>query len=229
MSGTETSSVEQEVKGNNPYRLRVSAFPGRLFPDTQPEQEIGAVRAIAANASTVYAELGSGSGLHLLEVAKRNPQSAVFGFEMRFKRAVRTLEKAEAQRIENAYVLRTKGEKLGEFFPKQSLAGVFVNYPDPWPKSRWHKHRILSAQLLDSLTSLLVPGGFLSVKTDHHEYFETFLATLSEHSAYRIVAVTRDLQNSEYFANNVPTEFENLFISLESKLCHLRCELIASD
>ncbi len=165
-----------------------------------------------------YLELGSGSGMHLLELAARNPDVLCIGVEIRYKRAFRTGEKAERDGLKNVLVVRSDARLIPSLFPKGSLDGVLVNYPDPWEKRRWRKNRLLNADFLKVIWELLTPTGFFRYKTDHHEYFDSTCKLLSP-EAWRETKRTKDLLASEWFVDNVPTEFEMLFRSQQLPLC----------
>lgn len=161
----------------------------------------------------VFCELGSGSGMHLIERAALKARAQFFGFELRYKRSVRTLEKAVERKIENLFVLRVDAGAVGQVFAPGSLQGVYVNFPDPWDKHKKTKKRMLSAQQLAVLRELLVPGGFVAFKTDHEQYYEWVLAEAGASGVFDIAWRSRDLHSSEYREQNVETEFEKLFLS----------------
>jgi tRNA (guanine-N7-)-methyltransferase len=169
----------------------------------------------------IYCEVGSGSGGHLIELAARSPEAAFIGFELRFKRAFRTVEKAEARGIKNLFLIRADAATMRYFFAPQSLNGVYVNFPDPWAKARWKKNRILSAGFLNDLSSLLCTGGFLSYKTDHAGYFEDTVETLRKTPSFEVRKLTKDFYASPYIENNVASEFENLFVSKSVQIHYL--------
>ncbi|MCB0323055.1 MAG: tRNA (guanosine(46)-N7)-methyltransferase TrmB [Bdellovibrionales bacterium] len=211
----------------NPYRRLLDQYPGRLLSFDSWDKDAEAVDRLLSGVSQAYCEIGSGSGRHLIEVARQHPQALLFGFELRFKRAVRTMEKSNDAGVHNTIVLRTKGEHLPLLFGPETLDGVYVNFPEPWDKLKRRKHRVLNVSLLEALQTRLKPGGFLSVKTDHSDYLRTFLAEASEFSAFQLVERSEDLHRSEWMAGNVPTEFEELFrhkgISVEyAKLLRVR-------
>lgn len=199
-------------------------------PLPRPEQR-EQVHAWLRGYERVICEIGSGSGGHLIERAAQDPKAAYIGFELRFKRAFRTVEKAERRGVANLFLIRADAVSLPNFFDAGSLAGVYVNFPDPWAKAKWKKNRILNPGFLAEIGELLGHGGFLSYKTDHREYFEETLATLQKMPIFTLAKVTRDLHHSEFLEGNIPTEFENLFLSqglpihslhaikLGSKLC----------
>ena len=179
-----------------------------------------------AQVSGIVVELGSGSGQHLITQARTHPEVLFIGFELRFKRAYRTAEKAERLGIKNLLVLQHDARSLGDLFPQKSLAGVYINFPDPWSKRQWLKHRMLTLEFLGVLASRLQPGGFFSYKTDHRECFDAVVEALP-HLPFETTLLTRDLYSEGDLSDNVPTEFEGLFRSQNLPIHHLRLRLPA--
>jgi tRNA (guanine-N7-)-methyltransferase len=170
--------------------------------------------------SGIYVEIGSGSGLHLLELARQNPTILCVGLEIRFKRAFKTGEKAERLGLKNVLVVRTDARFIGEIFSTGDVSAFFINYPDPWDKRRWKKNRILNEEMIAAMHTLLGVGGFIRYKTDHHEYFHSTTALLKE-SQWQRTKYSTDLLQSEWVSGNIPTEFEYLFKSQNKPLCLL--------
>ncbi len=195
----------------NPYRARLRDFPGKLFSGEQVDEEKEVMAAVLTAAPRIFCEIGSGSGGHLLDFAQREVMALHVGFELRYKRCVRTLEKAQARGLENLMVLQAPGRYMPLLLREESVSGIFVNFPDPWIKNRWRKHRVLSRRFLNETWPLLVPEGFISVKTDNAEYFEEFLSFVNEDERFSIAEITRDLAQSDYNGQNIETEFETLF------------------
>ncbi|MDC0357733.1 tRNA (guanosine(46)-N7)-methyltransferase TrmB [Oligoflexia bacterium] len=171
--------------------------------------------------SKVYCEIGSGSGMHLLERAQNNPDSFYVGFELRYKRAYKTAQKGERRGIKNSYVFRGDAALMFDLFPTSSLDGIYVNFPDPWDKKRWEKHRVLHDTFFEKLYPFLKPDGFFSYKTDHKSYFEKIFELLQSSKIYTVSKHTFDLHHSEYKGDNVLTEFEHLFISKQLPIMFL--------
>lgn len=220
----------------NPYIDRIGSKPAYLLPFERKMKPDAIDPALTAHARATidarrsefqrcYVEVGSGSGRHLIERAAADRQSLYVGFELRYKRAFRTAEKAEQAGLNNLLVLRTDARQLSALFPPASLHGVYVNFPDPWSrKRRWIKHRLLNHDFFLALSTLLTADGFLSYKTDHAEYFDVTAAAIEESRLFCLKFVTKDLYKSPHFAGNVATEFENLFISQNLPICMLRAE-----
>lgn len=201
---------------HNPYVAKVSTLPGHLLPClsggvSAEERELLGERA--GQFSKRALELGCGSGAHIIGLAERAPDTVFIGFELRFKRSFKAAEKAFNARLNNVLVLRTNAKVLSELFPSNSLSAVYVNFPDPWEKKRWKKHRLLSPEFLDVIWDKLEIGGVLSYKTDHAEYFLETAKILQNSGKWLIEKFTQDLHSSEFADSNILTEFERLFLS----------------
>jgi len=169
----------------------------------------------------IFVELGSGSGGHLVEQARRSPQALFVGFELRFKRTFLSGKKAKAQHLNNFIVIHGKAQLIGRFFSPQTISGVYINFPDPWSKRRWLKHRLLTPTFLAEIHGLLKPGGFVSYKTDHRDYFQQILESAQASNLWQVKKLTYDLKESLFQAGNVSSEFEKLFISKHIPICLL--------
>ena len=210
---------------HNPYRARVREFPGRLFTFEDDERDRAELSALIARSPQLFVELGSGSGRHLIDLAVRNGEASCIGIELRYKRAVRTIEKAEQQGIDRVYVLRTDGKQLATLFPRASIDQLHVNFPDPWEKRKRWKHRLLSTWLLEASRDLLKPEGVLSVKTDHLDYFLAFRADVDAAPWMEVVWESRDLHADDPREGVVKTEFESLFCSQGLPIYHAQLKL----
>lgn len=163
----------------------------------------------------------SGSGGHLLEQAQAAPATLFVGFELRYKRSFRTVEKAERAGINNILVVRNDARVMNQLFEPSSLGGVYVNFPDPWAKHRWTKHRLLNLEFLTLVFDLLRNGGFFSYKTDHPEYFRSTVDYLDRLPRARIETATDNLARGSGENSNITTEFERLFRSQQQPVHYL--------
>lgn len=205
----------------NPYSLILKNFPGKIFSFEDPtEKDI--LKSTINSYKNIILELGSGSGKHLIERAKVSPEAAFFGFELRFKRAVRTIQKAEKVGARNVFVLRTDAKEMINYFSNQSISGVYVNFPDPWQKKKQRKNRLLGEEFLQVIYDSLLPGGFFSFKTDHQEYFLSVAEMLRIQNCFKLQEYAEDLYASEYLSSNIKTEFEDLFCSKNLPIHYLK-------
>jgi tRNA (guanine-N7-)-methyltransferase len=130
-------------------------------------------------------EIGMGNGLALLERAKANPDGFYIGSEIYLNGLevlARELEKKDAP--ENVRLLAEDGREVLERVPAGSLRRVLVLFPDPWPKAKHHKRRIVQAGLLDGAAKALQPGGELWVVTDWPSYAFHAIGVMAGHKAF---------------------------------------------
>ncbi|MFT7520080.1 MAG: tRNA (guanine-N7-)-methyltransferase [Kiritimatiellia bacterium] len=117
----------------------------------------------------LHVEIGSGNGLFLAELARRNPDWNILGIEIRYKRVEMCAEKLDKIGVTNARIARYDAWYLDDLFRPGSLAGLYVNHPDPWPKTRHLKNRLISRWFLEEASSYLKPGGWLRLKSDFED------------------------------------------------------------
>ena len=121
----------------------------------------------------VVLEIGSGTGTSTAAMAKEEPKLDVVAVDVYRRGLAQLLGSIEREGITNIRLIRGDGLDVLEYmFGADSLTGVRVFFPDPWPKSRHHKHRLLSAEAVALIADRLRPGGVLHVATDHPGYAE---------------------------------------------------------
>jgi len=127
----------------------------------------------------VDVEIGSGKGKFLLELAADQPQRDFLAVERAGKYHRLCCDRAARRGISNVRLLRTTAEDLlFRLLAKESVERFFVLFPDPWPKKRHHKRRLIKADVVAALNEALIPGGLLLVKTDHEGYAEVISEVL---------------------------------------------------
>ncbi|MDQ2917575.1 MAG: tRNA (guanosine(46)-N7)-methyltransferase TrmB, partial [Pseudomonadota bacterium] len=140
-------------------------------------------RTLFGNASPVVLEIGFGMGETTAAIAAAHPHVNFLGVEMHWPGVGALLRRIESQRLANVRVLRHDAVDVVErMIPLASLAGIHVYFPDPWPKKRHHKRRLLKPAFVHALGVRLAPGGYLHVATDWQPYAEEILATLGSES-----------------------------------------------
>ncbi len=129
-------------------------------------------------------EIGFGMGETSAAIAAAHPENDYLGVEVHTP-GVGSLCKLVAEgQISNQRIIQHDAvEVLRDMIPAQSLAGVHIFFPDPWPKARHHKRRLIQAPLIALLSSRLQVGGYLHCATDWENYAEQMLAVLSAESS----------------------------------------------
>ena len=219
-----SATAPRKRRWSNPYLERIQEFSERIFTPDPGSEELAQMLQRLLTHSELIVELGSGSGQHIIELGRRHPNAACWGFERRFKRAVRTVEKADRAQVANVYIVRTDAERLDELFQPNSVSGIYVNFPDPWLRPKQWKHRMLSAEMLSRADRVLRSGGFFSAKTDSKDYYDWFREQAIADTRFEMVEESRDLAASKYAAGNIVTEFESMFLSQRLPIHYLRLQ-----
>jgi tRNA (guanine-N7-)-methyltransferase len=161
------------------------------------------------NANPVEMEIGTGKGTFLTEQAKARPDTNFFGIEW-----ARWFWRSASDRLRrnnclNARTVRAEaGFLLREFVPDATLAVLHIYFPDPWPKARHHKRRLIQQPFLDQVDRVLILGGRLQIVTDHQEYFEHIEPTVKA-SKLEIIEYNRPGSAAE--GEFVGTNFERKY------------------
>lgn len=181
-------------------RIAVQLQPGSLYENNTP-------LALAQNNSQIWLEIGFGGGEHLLEQAIRHPDVLCIGCEPFIDGVAKLVEDIDEHKLENIRILPEDARLLLEALPDNSLDRVFILFPDPWPKIRHQKRRIVSQQTLDILERVLKPGGELRLATDHVDYAMWMLAQVLEHQGFEWQA-ERNVDWKTAPSDWVPTRYE---------------------
>jgi tRNA (guanine-N7-)-methyltransferase len=152
-------------------------------------------------------EIGFGNGENLLSLAAAHPARDFLGVEVHRPGVGRVLLGVEAQAIGNLRVIcHDAVEVLERQLPPDSLDEILVLFPDPWPKKRHHKRRLVQGPFAALLTSRLAPGGTLRLATDWQPYAEEMLATL--HAVPGLLNLSADGDFVPRPQERSPTRFE---------------------
>jgi tRNA (guanine-N7-)-methyltransferase len=126
-------------------------------------------------------EIGFGMGETTARIAAEHPENDYLGVEVHIPGVGALLKRIDELALTNIRVIRHDAvEVVNAMLAPASLAGIHLFFPDPWPKKRHHKRRLLQPAFAELLASRLAPGGYLHAATDWQEYAEHMLATLSQ-------------------------------------------------
>lgn len=136
----------------------------------------------------VWLEIGFGSGEHLLWQAAHNPRIGIIGCEPYQDGVLKVLSAIEAAGATNMLVHADDARPLLRNLPEASIGRAFILFPDPWPKKRHRKRRLINASFLDLLASLMRAGAELRVATDIGDYARTILLAVRAQQSFRWLA-----------------------------------------
>lgn len=128
------------------------------------------VKALFENEGPVWLEIGFGGGEHLVWQAQQNPDVRCIGVEPFVTGVSSCLYSIETHRLENIRVCMGDGRCLLERLPDASVERIFILHPDPWPKWRHAKRRLIQPALIDDLARVMPKGAMLRIGTDWADY-----------------------------------------------------------
>ena len=127
-----------------------------------------------------FLEIGCGMGETTAAIAAAHPQHDYLGIEVHTPGVGSLLKEIATRELTNLRVIQHDAvEVVRDMIPAGSLAGIHVYFPDPWPKKRHHKRRLIQPGFAHALAARLAPGGYLHCATDWEEYAQQMLEVLA--------------------------------------------------
>src|SRR5436189_4541393 len=166
-------------------------------------------RDLYGNEHPVELEIGMGKGTFLTEQAKARPDVNFFGIEWANWFWRYASDRLRRNGCTNARTVRAEATYfLSEFVPPESISVLHIYFPDPWPKKRHHKRRLIQEKFMPLVQRILKPAGRLQIVTDHADYFEQ-IEPVVRASQLQIVDYNRPGSASE--GEFVGTNFERKY------------------
>ncbi len=168
---------------------RLAALRAELAQHHPPVPPAPAARAVSAKPLALTLEIGCGHGHYLNAYAAAHPAATCVGIDLLKDRIARCKKKCDRARLPNLHFYATEAlEFLACLPPAITFADIFILFPDPWPKRRHHKNRILQPAFLDQLADRAAPTARLCFRTDYEPYFADALATVRAHPRWQLLA-----------------------------------------
>jgi tRNA (guanine-N7-)-methyltransferase len=136
----------------------------------------------------VWLEIGFGSGEHLAAQAAAHPTIGFIGCEVFENGIAKLLADVQRRALANVRILTDDARLLIAALPSASIGRVFILFPDPWPKQRHHKRRIVAGETLAALAAIMTDGAELRLATDDLDYLAWMLARVPAHPAFAWLA-----------------------------------------
>lgn len=145
-------------------------LPPLRVPKSPPIQDLTTL--FSAPVKAAWLEIGFGGGEHLKAQLDANPDVGIIGCEPFLNGVANLLKQCQKQDLGRLRVHDDDVRLLFDLFPKGQLERIYILFPDPWPKARHHKRRLIQIELIETLSTLLIPGGEIRIGTDDHPYVE---------------------------------------------------------
>jgi tRNA (guanine-N7-)-methyltransferase len=176
---------------------KLSPRQDALFAELLPKVAVDLGRPLTdvrdllpAGCSELWLEIGFGGGEHLIWQARENPQALIIGCEPFVEGAAKVLAAIETDKLTNIRVHADDARPLLRWLPAASLSRCFVLFPDPWPKKRHTKRRLVCEPTLALLARAMRPGAQLRLATDIADYARTMLIALQATPHFRWLATS---------------------------------------
>ncbi|WP_455682526.1 tRNA (guanosine(46)-N7)-methyltransferase TrmB [Thomasclavelia sp.] len=178
----------------------------------EPENLKNSWSDIFGNDHPIYIEIGMGKGDFIYQNACNYPDVNFIGIEKYPSVLAVAINKIKQQdkKVTNLRLMRYDAIELEKVFSENEVDKIFLNFSDPWPKSRHAKRRLTSNKFLDVYHKILVDDGVIEFKTDNRGLFEYSLTSLNQYPM-NLEYVSLDLHNSPENDSNIMTEYERKF------------------
>lgn len=172
------------------------------------------------NNNPIHVEFGTGRGKFITTLAKQNPNINYIAMEIKEEVLLKAVEKADEANLKNILFIWGNVNSILDYFDKGEISRVYVNFCDPWPKTRWSKRRLTHSNYLNKYKEILNDEGEVHFKTDNQDLFEFSLNEIASND-WLLKNISLDLAKNENI-ENVTTEYEDKFMSQGMKI--YRCE-----
>lgn len=187
---------------------KINEYPNIVIQN--PILNKGKWKEIFNNDNPIYLEIGMGKGKFIIEHAKRNPNINYIGLEKEESVLVRALEKVIDDNINNLIYIQFDAFELSNIFANNEITKIFLNFSDPWPKSKHAKRRLTCNKILDNYRQVLNNKGTIEMKTDNRKLFEY---SLLEFISNGLTIKDLSLNLHEDKEDIITTEYEDKFIA----------------
>ena len=185
-----------------------------------PEARRGSWRNLLPGARELHLEIGCGKGKFTVEMAELHPDILFIALERVREAMLLGMEKAVATGLKNLYFISADAALLESLFAPGEVDRIYLNFCDPWPRSKNAKRRLTYHTFLEKYRAVLKPGGEIHFKTDNAQLFAWSLEEFAQYG-YPVKNVTDDLHKDG--VAGVMTGYEEKFHALGTPI-H-RCEI----
>ncbi len=193
-----------------------------------PRSKKGEWNQVFENENPIHLEIGCGKGRFIYELAKRNPNTNYIGIEKFDSVIIRALEKIIEEPLDNIRLIRIDAENLEDVFDICEISRIYLNFSDPWPKTRTAKRRLTSQKFLARYQNILQDSSEIRFKTDNFDLFQFSMMELNSHPSYDFEEITMNLYKNLPI-DNIQTEFEERFVNMGNQIFFLKVKYKRSE
>ena len=195
---------------------RMEKCAALLIEDGQENK--GRWRELYPEYKNIFIELGCGKGRFTADTAETIPDTLLLAVELVADAMIVAMERVKERGIENVRFLNTDAKRVTELFDKGEADRIYINFCDPWPKSRDAKQRLTAPSFLRLYADALPVGGQIHFKTDNTPLFDWSIGRFTE-EGWTLSEVTHDLHQNGIVG--VMTDYEAKFVAEGMKINRL--------
>ena len=206
---------------NKPWaKDKIQSHPQFVVPN--PEEYKGRWNELFENDNPLHIEVGSGKGRFITGMAAANPDINYIGIEVFESVIVYALNNVIEADLPNVKLLQVNAVDLQKYFAKGDVSRVYLNFSDPWPKTRHEKRRLTYSSFLNIYENILPEKGEIHFKTDNRGLFQYSLTSMSQYGMI-LKDVNLHLHDSQP-EDNVMTEYEEKFSNKGSRIYRVEAQ-----
>lgn len=197
---------------NNPNAKNELLAEKRFIQDKDMLQEMLSKKE--NKGKKIYLEIGMGKGDFISRLASLDLDNIYIGVEISMSvlataiKKIKAYEEGNNVELKNLYFMSFDAIKLEEYFEKNQVEKLYLNFSDPWPKKKHAKRRLTYKDFLEKYKNVLIENGIIEFKTDNRILFEFSLVSM-QNFGMNFREVYLDLHKTDIF--NIVTEYENKF------------------
>lgn len=186
----------------------------------KPDREKVNFSKIFNNDNPIHLEIGSGKGKFIYNMAKKHPNINFLALEAQPTVLSFILDKQEKEKQDNLLLIQGDANYILEYFSENSVDKIYLNFSDPWPKTRHEKRRLTFKTFLSKYEYILKNDKNIAFKTDNMGLFEYSLKSLTDYG-FSINELSLNLTNSKFEEENIHTEYEDKFIAKGDRIYYV--------
>lgn len=172
----------------------INFFQGEVIPYLQ-----------SSNIKTIDLEIGCGHGHWINAYSSQHRESVCIGIDLITKRISKAVRKKENLVNDNLFLLKADALEFLKYKPRSILfSNIFIFFPDPWPKKKHHKRRLIQSSFLEDLCLHTHKNCNIYFRTDHNEYFKWTLDLFEESAHWNTSNLVWPLEHTSYFQDLLP-------------------------
>lgn len=214
-------SVNMRLKYKPWAKDKLLEYPQYVIQE--PEQHKGRWSEVFGNDNPVHIEVGTGKGRFITGMAKENPDINYIGIEYYESVIVHALDRLIEAELPNLKLMAVNAVDLCKFFQKGDVSRVYLNFSDPWPKTRHEKRRLTYSTFLKIYENILPEAGEIHFKTDNRGLFQYSLVSMSQYGM-KLKDVNLHLHDSDLAESNIMTEYEEKFSNKGSRIYRVEAQ-----